>query len=81
MTVIYYKIVERSLLLAVMISSLCVGLSEEKPGFEPQGRHNNKIRKEFRRRFSLNRFLAKTLRVNKIAMKSFSKKSVIRSRF
>ena len=61
-------------------SRWCVGLKAEKPGFEPQARHQNKIRKVFRRRFPLSRFLAKTLRVNKIAMKSFSKKSVVRIR-
>ena len=54
-------------------SRLCVGLLGEKPGFESQARHQNKIRKVFLRRFPLSRFLAKTLRVNKIAMKSFSK--------
>ena len=54
-------------------SRQCVGLSDEKPGFESQARHQNEIRKEFLRRFPLSRFLAKTLRVNKIAMKSFSK--------
>ena len=51
---------------------MCVAVNE-KPGFEPQPRHQNKIRKVFLRRFPLSRFLAKTLRVNKIAMKSFSK--------
>ena len=50
-----------------------VGLLDEKSGFESQARHQNKIRKVFVRRFPLSRFLAKTLRVNKIAMKSFSK--------
>ena len=50
-----------------------VGLLDEKPGFESQARHQNEIRKVFLRRFPLSRFLAKTLRVNKIAMKSFSK--------
>ena len=43
------------------------------PGFEPQARHQNKIRKIFLLRFSPSTFLAKTLRVNKIAMKSLSK--------
>ena len=37
-----------------------------------QARHQNEIRKVFLRRFPLSRFLAKSLRVNKIAMKSFS---------
>ena len=45
-----------------------------KPGFEPQARRKNQIQKVFLRRFSLSRFLAKSLRVNKIAMKGFSKK-------
>ena len=39
--------------------------SDEKPGFEPQARHENKIWKAFLRRFPLSRFLPKTLRVNK----------------
>ena len=47
--------------------------SFSKPGFESQARHQNEIRKVFLRRFLLSRFLAKTRRVNKIAMKSFSK--------
>ena len=50
-----------------------VGLLDEKPGFESQARHQNEIRKIFLRRFPLSRFLAKTLRVNKNAMKSFPK--------
>ena len=49
---------------------------EEKPGFESQARHQNKIRKVFLRRYPLSRFLVKTLRVNKIAMKSFLKKNL-----
>ena len=53
-------------------SRQCVDLLDEKPGFEFQVRHQNKIRKVFLRRFPLSGFLAKTLRVNKIAMKSFS---------
>ena len=53
-----------------------VCLLDEKPGFKPQARHQNEIRKVFLRRFPL----AKTLRVNKIATKSFSKKSVVQSR-
>ena len=51
-----------------------VGLLDEMPGFESQARHQNEIRKVFLRHFPLSRFLAKTLRVNKIAIKSFSKK-------
>ena len=43
-------------------SKQCVGLLDIKLGFE------NKVR-----RFSLSRFLVKTLGVNKIVMKSFSK--------
>ena len=54
-------------------SRWCVGLLDEKPGFEPQVRHQNEIRKVFLRRFPLSRFLANAPRVNKIAMKSFSK--------
>ena len=54
-------------------SRQCVGLLKEKPEFEPQARHQNKIRKLFIRRFPPSRFLAKTLRVNKIAMNSFLK--------
>ena len=41
------------------------GLLDVKPGFELQVRHQNKMRKVFLWRFPLNRFLAKTLRVNK----------------
>ena len=37
-----------------------------------QTRPHNKIQKVFLRRFPLSRFLAKTLRLKKIAMKSFS---------
>ena len=54
-------------------SRQCVGLLDEKLGFETQARHPHKIRKVFLRRFPLSRLLAVTLRVNKIAMKSFSK--------
>ena len=56
----------------MIIRTKCIGLLDEKPGFEPEVRHQNKIRKVFLRRFPLSRFLAETLRVNKIAMKSFS---------
>ena len=56
------------------------GLLDEKPGFEPQVRHQNKMQKVLLRRFPLSRFLAKTMNATKIAMKSFSKKSVVRSR-
>ena len=52
-------------------SRQCVGLLDEKPGFESQARDQNKIQKVFLRRFPISRFLAKTLSVNKIAMKSF----------
>ena len=41
--------------------------------FETQAGHQNKIRKIFLRRFPLRRFLTKTLSVNKIAVKGFSK--------
>ena len=43
---------------------------DEKPGFKPQARHQNEIQKVFLRQFHLSRFLAKTLRINKIAMKT-----------
>ena len=46
-------------------SRQCVGLLDEKPGFEFQARHQNEVRKVNLWRFSLSRFLAKTLRVNK----------------
>ena len=46
----------------------------------PQARHQNEIRKVFLRRFPLNRFLAKTLRLNKNCHEKFLKKSVVRSR-
>ena len=39
-----------------------VGLLDEKPGFEFQARHQNKIQKVFFPRFPLSRSLAKTLR-------------------
>ena len=41
-------------------------------------RHQVKIQKVFLWRFPLSRFLAEILRVNKIVMKSFSKKDVVR---
>ena len=44
------------------------------------GHYNPTVKKKFFRRFPLSRFLAKTLRVNKIAMKSFLKISVAQSR-
>ena len=50
-----------------------VGLLDMKPEFLPQARHQNKIQKVFLRRYPLIRFLAKILRVNKIAIKSSSK--------
>ena len=46
----------------------CDGLLDVKPGFKPQAIRQNKIKKVF-----LRRFLAKTLRVNKFATKSFPK--------
>ena len=46
-------------------SSQCVGLLDEKPGFESQTRHQNEIQKVCLRRFSLSKFLVHTLRVNK----------------
>ena len=52
-----------------------VGLLDVRPGFEPQARQQNKIRKVFLRRFPPNRFLAKTLRVNKNCHEKFFKKS------
>ena len=42
-------------------SKYCIGLLDVKPSFEPKARHHN------------SRYLAKILRVNKIAVKSFSK--------
>ena len=63
-------------------NSYCVGLLDIKPGFVSQVRYQNEIflQKIFLRRFSVNKFLAKTLRVNKPAIKKFFQKSVIRSR-
>ena len=54
----------------------------QKPGFVSQVSHQkwNKKKKIFLRRLPLCRFLAKTLRVNKAAMKKYLKKSVVRSR-
>ena len=49
----------------------CVDLLDVKPVFEPQARHQYKIQKVFIRWFPLSRYLVKTLRINKIAMKSF----------
>ena len=54
-------------------SRYCVGLLDVKPEFEPQARHQNEVQKIFLQRFPLSRYVAKTLRVNKISMKSFSK--------
>ena len=54
-------------------SRQCVGLLDVKAGLEHQIRHQNKIQKVFLRQFPLSGFLAKPLRVNKIAMKSSSK--------
>ena len=48
-------------------------LLDIKPGFQSQARHQNKIQKVFLRRLPLSIFLAKSPRVNKIVMKSFSK--------
>ena len=50
-------------------SRQCVGLLNENPGFEPQARYQNKIRKVFLRRFPLSRFLLKNLRVIKMPWK------------
>ena len=44
-----------------------------KPGFQPQARHQNEIRKVFFRRYPSSRFLKKNLRVNKIFLKKFLK--------
>ena len=44
-----------------------------KPGFVSQVCHQNENMKIFLRQLPLSRFLAKTLRVNKIAMRTFSK--------
>ena len=57
-----------------------VGLLDEKPGFEPQARHRNKIQKVFLRQFPLSRFLAKTLRVNKNCHEKVSQKSIAHGR-
>ena len=46
---------------------------DDKPGFNSQARHQNEIQKILLRRVPLSRLLAKTLRVNKIAMKSLLK--------
>ena len=48
-----------------------VDLFDEKPRFGPQDKHENKIQKIYLRRFPFSRFLTKTLRVNKVAMKKF----------
>ena len=52
-------------LISSMKSPQCVDLLDVKPGFEPQGRHQNKIQSRA--------FREKGLRVIKTAMKSFSK--------
>ena len=67
----------------MLIFRNCRGLVGSMPGFEPQARHQKKIRKVFvfLQRFSLSRFLAKTLKAsNKSAMKKFLKKSVVPNR-
>ena len=53
----------KNVLKSLWSSGQCDGLLDEKPGFEPQARHQNKIRKVFLRLFPLSRFLAKTLMV------------------
>ena len=63
---------------SLLSSRQCVGLLDEKLGFELQARYQNRIRKIFLRRFPLNRFLAKTLRENKNCHEKFLKKSVVR---
>ena len=65
---------------------LCVFcLLDEKPGFESQARHQNKIRKVFPWRFPLSRFLAKTLRVNKncheVSQNIYRSESTLNCRF
>ena len=50
-------------------------------GFKPLARHQRKIQKVyFSSQFPFSRFLAKTLRVNKTAMKSLPKESGVRNR-
>ena len=57
-----------------------VGLLDVRPQFKPQLRHRNEIWKYISSvTSSLCRFLAKNRSVNKTAMKSFSKKSVVRN--
>ena len=58
----------------------CVGLFDLKRELELQAPHQNEIQNVFLRRFLLNRFLAKTLRLNKNFHEKFLKKSVVRSR-
>ena len=77
-TPIRFEIENKILLLMFCLKSpqssrQSVGFLNIKPEFEPQARNQNKMQKVFLRRFSLSRFLATTLRANKIAMKSFSK--------
>ena len=56
-----------------IIFVIMVRFLDLKPGFELQARQQNKIQKVFLRWFHLSRFLAKTLRINNIVMKNFSK--------
>ena len=58
-----------------------VGLLNVRPEFKPQIRHQNENMKIIRRRLSLIRFLAKTLRVNKIDMIKASQKSIENSSY
>ena len=60
---------------------MCVALLDANVWVRIPGQSSKmKYKKIFLRRLPLSRFLAKTLRVNKIAMKKFLKKSVVRSR-
>ena len=51
----------------------CFGLLNVRSGFEPQARHRKRKQKVLLRQLSLSRLLAKTLSINKIAMKNYSK--------
>ena len=57
-----------------------VRLLDKKPEFEFQARRQIEIRNVVLRRFPLSRFLAKTLRENKICHEKFLKQFVVRSR-
>ena len=54
----------KNVLKSPWLSRQCVSLLDEKPGFESQAKHQNRILKVFLQRFPLSRFLAKNSESN-----------------